>query len=230
MKKLRNLNRGIILFIVLIIGSGGYIVYDNIRFKKEKPAIEKVVTEYFEQIGEMNLLPEQYRKVGEPVPREIIQKKIEDNIKIIDQYWTKDLDTDYRTKEDMKTELKRLFENQQLGNNKIQDATCGVKKVSGIKKTSPNGATATVEFFLSLELQQNAEFYNGTWWLNTANDGYVSENGSDTQQLGTYQTTMTLTLEVTRVRGEWKISSTGGGYSSGNTTFIPATDDTATVE
>ena len=115
MKKLRNLNRGIILFIVLIIGFGGYIVYDNIRFKKEKPAIEKVVTEYFEQIGEMNLLPEQYRKVGEPVPREIIQKKIEDNIKIIDQYWTKDLDTDYRTKEDMKTELKRLFENQQLG-------------------------------------------------------------------------------------------------------------------
>ena len=39
MKKLRNLNRGIILFIVLIIGFGGYIVYDNIRFKKEKPAI-----------------------------------------------------------------------------------------------------------------------------------------------------------------------------------------------
>lgn len=230
MKKLRNLNRGIILFIVLIIGFGGYIVYDNIRFKKEKPAIEKVVTEYFEQIGEMNLLPKQYRKLGEPVPKEIIQKKIADNNKLIDQYWTKKSGNDYRVKEGIKTELKRLFENQQLGNNKIQDATCSVKKVSGIKKTSPNGATATVEFFLSLELQQSAEFYNGTWWLNTANDGYVSENGSNTQQLGTYQITITLELEMTRVHGEWKISSTGNSYSSSRGGFTPHSDDTVTVE
>lgn len=229
MKKLRNLNRGVILFIVLIIGFVGYIVYDNVRFRKEKPAIEKTITEYYEQIGEMNLLPKQYRKLGEPVPKEVIQKKIADNNKLIDQYWTKNLGNDYYTKEEMKTELKRLFENQQSGNYKIQDATCGVKKVSDIKKTSPNGASAMVEYFLSLELPQNAEFYNGSGWLNTV-DGYLPENGNDTSTIGTYQTTITLELEMTRVRGEWKISSTGTSYSSSRGGFTPHSDDTVTVE
>lgn len=229
MKKLRNLNRGIILFIVLIIGFVGYIVYDNIRFQKEKPAIEKTVTEYFEQIGEMNLLPKQYRKLGEPVPKEVVQQKIADNNKLIDQHWTTKSGNDYRTKEDIKTELKRLFENQQSGNNKIQDATCGVKKVSDIKKTSPNDASAMVEFFLSLELPQNAEFYNGTWWMDTVN-GYLPENGNGASTIGTYQTTITLELEMTRVRGEWKIASLGNSYSSSGGNFTLHSDDTVTVE
>ena len=32
------------------------------------------------------------------------------------------------------------------------------------------------EFFRSLELPQNAEFYNGTWCMDTVN-GYLPENG-----------------------------------------------------
>lgn len=49
--KLKNINRGLVLAAILIVGTAGYEVYSNIKFKEAKPKLENLTKEFSADIA-----------------------------------------------------------------------------------------------------------------------------------------------------------------------------------
>lgn len=232
-KFLKNMNRGIALLVVVIIAFVGYVVYDNTSFKKETPQIEALMEEYFGKIPNMNLLPEAYRTYGKAVPKSVIDEKIKENDKIIDQYWTEKKLTGYygSDKADIKQQLKETIHSMQSGDGVILAAELGFKEVSKIQKTSPTTADVEVTFYSSFDAIGNCMVYNGTYpepIIYSA--GYYSKEGEEVQdgKARNYKTTdIRMEFTLAKTADGWKIAATSGGYSSGGGSVTIIGEDTS---
>jgi len=90
MKKLKKINRGIVLGIILFIIMTIYIIIGNIRFQKEKPLIEETIRNYISDFDHLNITPEEYRSSDKNLCREFEADYSERLSSVADRYWTID--------------------------------------------------------------------------------------------------------------------------------------------
>ncbi len=151
--KLKKLNRGVILAVVLLVGLVIYIVADNQMFKSEKPEIEQLVSDYVGEIAEINVAPEEYQVAGKAYTKEDSENRIEDYTNIIDKYWTTVDESDnlltwYSYKAEVKNAMEYLLSSPD--NGYITSCTADVTDCK-INKDGPNSAvmTCTVRFIFT---------------------------------------------------------------------------------
>ncbi len=227
MKKfLRNMNRGIALLIVLVIGFVGYVVYDSVSFKKEEPRIEALMEEYFGALDEMSMLPEEYRRAGTKPPQEVIDQKRAENRAVLDKYFTtKEVRNGWMNKADVLVNLDDMLDKLKSGKNYVTDVEIGFKGVNGIKKIAPNTATVNVNYFCTFRAVGDCDIFVGGDFTRTEwQVGSPSELADG--KLREYKfTDCTTELILYKAADGWKIAKlSGSGWSSANPVIV---DDTS---
>lgn len=77
MKKLRKINKGLILTIIVLVLLISYLVSQEIQRGREKDNIIKASEEYLSLLDKYSMLPEKYRTVKTTIPKEEFKKYIE---------------------------------------------------------------------------------------------------------------------------------------------------------
>lgn len=217
-KFLKNMNRGIALLILVAIGFGCYVAYDYASFKKEKPEIEAFLKEYTQKTADFVLLPEGKRSFGQ-VDAETVQAKIEENTKVINQYWTIYTGNGFyndiqAVKQNYEEILRCANSGDPDSNGLFLKAEVVVNKVEKIKKTSPNTAEASVTYLVSYEYQGNPLSY--VCWLEPINEQPVSDDHTRACKY----TDVTTNYGLTKTSDGWKISWISGWSYSKSTPEI----------
>lgn len=128
-KFLRKINRGVVLFIVLLIGFIIFVTAQTIGFRREKTAIKELCNEYCKAVCEMSITPSDSYKQTETLSdsqNAAIANKIDDFAK----FWavTDTIDNiDYYTNvSEMKTAVKSALEENYKANAFISDMICKI--------------------------------------------------------------------------------------------------------
>ncbi len=215
MKKfLRNMNRGIALLIVLAIGFAGYVVYDTVSFKKEKPQIEKLMESYFGELNQMSLLPEEYRTAGKLPTQEVINQKRTENRAVIDKYFTtKEVRNGWMDKGEILRELDAMLEKMKSGNDFVTGVEIGFKDVESIKKIAPNTAVVNVNYFYTYRAVGNCDVFTGNGFSHTE---WMVNNPAELSdgKLREYKATQCSTdFTLYKTSDGWKIAKLSGSGS-----------------
>ena len=223
-KFLRNVNRGIVLLIVAALCFAGYVAYDYVMLKKEKPAIETLVKEYSAQLPQMMMLPESEQKY-QNVSTDAVNKKLEDNNKLLSQYWTPNAPIDNRNryasqglsevKNDFENILRSSIDKDSKTNGMILDCQVIVKKVSNIKKISPGVVQAEADLSLSYEFKGNPLLYSGSSVLSPTDGEPVTDNKTRTFHVNGYPV-----YTLIKTGSGWKISKLAWSSYSANDVII----------
>jgi len=106
MKKLKRVNRGIVLGLILIIVMTGYVIMGNIRFQKEKPLIKETIENYISDFDKLNITPEEFRSSGKNVYADFKADYAERLKAVADRYWV--TDTSYHHSDGWSVSKKQL--------------------------------------------------------------------------------------------------------------------------
>lgn len=225
-KSIKKSNRGLFLGLVLVIAVAVYTVIDNHNFKSEKPAIEKQVTDFVEQIGDYMVFGEEYRTTQTQKGKQLTDPEKEQYQsqwnKFIDQYWVyKDYSKNMYfwglTIAGMKNTYQDVL--NQLPDEYVTSYNATVGSVS-IKKAGPECATCEAQVNIIVQTTDNASFVMPGSTENFGNYGYEEYYDpiadefvkSDDSQMLKYSCDATFTFNLERVDGVWKI--TGADYDS----------------
>lgn len=128
-KFLRKINRGVVLFIVLLIGFIIFVTAQTIGFRREKTVIKELCNEYCKALCEMSITPSDSYKKADTLSdsqNAAIANKIDDFAK----FWavTDTIDNiDYYTNvSEMKTAVKSALEENYKANAFISDMICKI--------------------------------------------------------------------------------------------------------
>lgn len=210
MKKfLKNVNRGIVLLIVVVIGFTGYVIYDNASFKANKPAIEKMLQEYCGEIAKLNLLPEEYRDKDADLPQGVMDSQLKQNMELINRYWTTQRTPNtWGGKDQLRYNMEYMLDTMKTEGGRILDFELGFRGVEDIKKIAPGTARVTLSFYMNFDAVGNCQYFDG---FQTNELSYFDYN-SDPSQLNdgkvrSYSSTRTnAEITVIKTSDGWKIS------------------------
>lgn len=203
--KLKNINRGLALGCILIIGTAAYVVKDNMDFKKSKPDIETAITDSVQAMAQSNL--------GSGDKQEHKWKSF------LSEYMTEySNESDYKFKKsDIMDEINSgYYEAEDY--NEVFNANSEVTNVN-IKKSGSSGAIVTFDYSLYYEYTGSCPAYLSFDGMSTF-DGGMEEYDNygkpmpDTQ-ISSYGETFDGSAEayMIEVDGKWKIASMSGrGY------------------
>lgn len=200
-RRLKKINRGLVLAAVLIVGLIIYICIDNHNFKTEKPQIESNISGFVNGLAEFNVTPEKYRELGKTYSADDAEKLRKDFSGYVEEYWVSsdDFNDPYEfivKKNDMKALINQKLDSPmgyitefeaQLRNCKISKdgpnaaiAECEIKVIC--KGTSESGMLLPTEYFfpggMYGDSEQTEELYNisadeaCTVYLERTSDGW----------------------------------------------------------
>ena len=90
---LRKINRGIVLGVILLIGLVIFLVIDDQNFQRQQPEIQRMVEQYLQDVSEISIFPEQYQKIGEEVPVQVVEEKKKEVGDVLNRYWVRQTGT-----------------------------------------------------------------------------------------------------------------------------------------
>ncbi|MGN0595187.1 MAG: hypothetical protein ACI4I6_08505 [Hominimerdicola sp.] len=166
--KRRNINRGLVLGAILIVGSVGYVVYDNAAFKKEKPEIQQTVEAFVQKMSDANLGTKEDVKNNWT---QIVYENFSD-------YTPNENSMDYFLNDDnLLSDLGYKYDNC---TGKITKSIISIIGTPKIQKTGPNGATVTFDYSLYLEAVGGTAEYVDFWGTSATYcwDGDISPSKS----------------------------------------------------
>ncbi len=164
--RLKKLNRGIILAIILFLSLIIYIIFDTISFNSSKPDIESFIQNYVLEIEDVSITPTKYQNVSyEPLPTEM-QNEIKDKIDAIaDIYWAEPLEENRNSwgvnKVDfinLKREIFTKERREYLGLGYVKKCKHNISSKIKMIKTGPNTAGITFSMEVTYEYAGNPHF------------------------------------------------------------------------
>ena len=217
--KLRNINRGLVLGAVLIVGTAAYVVADNLSFKDNKPKIEQIAKDYTESMAKSNL--------GDA---ETVEKQWND---LLDNYFT-DYSNNYNysmTKSDIRDEINERYDGDDNSKKDAEITKCELfPKNIKVSKYGPNGASVSFDFSLYLEYKGIGERHMSFFGIDYADVAYQMTNYdeySDAELEKKYKDTTfsytesgTAELYLMETKDGWKIASTLGSYDTSNGSIV----------
>lgn len=224
-KSLKKANRGLVLGLILIIAVVIYIMIDNHNFKSEKPAIEKNITAFVEQMGEYMVLPEEYRTTDSEHKGKVLTEPEKENLKakwvdFVEKYWAyKDYsNNDYFYGQNI-ISMKNSYDSilDQLPADYITTYSSSVKNIS-IKKAGPECATCETTLNFIIEVTNQAQIMTPAYldsfgyyeFVEYDENGNMIATSENSRELTKYSCEGTFTFNLERVDGEWKINSSEG--------------------
>ncbi len=225
-KFLKNINRGIVLLLIIGIGFAVYVTYDYVLFA-DRPEIEALVKEYTQKTAAMTLLPEEERSY-QNVSESAVRKKLAENQQILDQYWTPvQTITYYPYKESEEDAFEYAFEKAMESdpeqNGIVLDAEFVIRQVKDIRKTSPKTAEVTVTYHITYRFQGNPSLYPiGMHW---SNDPWSNEPQVKDDKVRIYQNTITTTYGLLKTQNGWKLSWRNGYMSAGSSLRVEGEEE-----
>lgn len=91
MSMLRKLNRGFLLFIILVIVVAIYLIINGISHKEDKKEIIAICEEYIPKEVAYGMLPEQYREDGNSMPSEQVVNYIDQMKEDLTSYYANEI-------------------------------------------------------------------------------------------------------------------------------------------
>lgn len=191
---LRKMNRGLILAALILVGVVIFVTVDNARFKRSKPAIQKQVEAYLEEVKRVNLEP--------------AEEKVDQAKELLEQYWcdgSNGMNMSYSqmSKEDGIAYLKRVKE-QGGDRNQVLDYIDMIRSVD-IVKNGPGCAKAVVFYEASIGFEKE-QGDGGYPIYGLQGDGYYSSEAKkeDDKHINV---SYSLSFLLYEKDGQWKISS-----------------------
>ena len=119
---LRKINRGIVLGVILLIGLVIFLVIDDQNFQRQQPEIQRMVEQYLQDVSEISIFPEQYQKIGEEVPVQVVEEKKKEVGDVLNRYWVRQTGTvNYQNWESISLEWNSMIDQNSKGNGYISD-------------------------------------------------------------------------------------------------------------
>ncbi|MCL1790924.1 MAG: hypothetical protein FWG40_06135 [Peptococcaceae bacterium] len=218
-KFFRQINRGIVLAIIVAIALTGYLIVDGVAFASEKTAIRDMLAAYAQEAETMSVLPEDVRQPGKKAPMSTIEKKMEQTKPIMEKYLTDSVSWNGSAYLNAQTSLEyALKENNDLCAY-VTECKFDVTNVSKLRKITTDLAIGDVTVraniqtigrptYLLMFMQIPADMNNGIFFNNKPGIGSEVDTTPHT-----YSKEITF-LEVyfKKTNGTWKVAETNGGY------------------
>ena len=228
--KLRRINRGLVLGGILLAGTVGYVIYQNVQFNTYKSDINAVVESYISDACEASVEMNEV-KSNQPA------------IDVVNKYWSSGGQSEvYSTAMDTKSDILSYLSGDYEGSGHFESIDYYIADSDiQIQKYGGDGAYVTLTYTVNMVFSSNPYFFNFECDnLITLNDEYYDgavvitfdededENEeSDDEQLYKiditfYQENLVLELDD----GEWKIvNSIGYGWWSDNYEAVDASSE-----
>lgn len=161
--RLKRLNRGIILAIILFLLLIIYIIFDTISFNSSKPDIESLIQNYVLEIEDISVTPTKYQNVSyEPLPTEI-QNEIKDKIDTIaNKYWAEPISNVWGFNKlefiNLKGEMFTKERREYWGLGYVKKCKHNISSKIKMIKTGPNTAGITFSMEVTYEYAGNPHF------------------------------------------------------------------------
>ncbi len=213
----RKINRGIVLGVVLVIGTSIYVVNDNRRFKQSEGDIKNVVDNYFDDIAELNLKKD-----------EDVYSNVEE---LVDKTWGygdfSNNDYNIISKSSIKSDLEYLKENS----SSVGEVFTYETNITSLKinKYGPNGAVASFNLSEYIDFSGAPDILSYDSFCQVENNDYDQVSGEMNVDVNNeYSLTKEYyeaKIYLNYIDGEWKITGVANyGYSS-NVNLINSNDN-----
>lgn len=213
---LRKINRGIVLGVVLLIGLVIFLVIDEQNFQRQQPEIQKMVEQYLQDVSEISLFPEQYRKIGQEVPAQVVEEKKKEMEDILNQYWVRQTGSvNYQNWESLSIEWNDMIDQNGKGNGYISDWSGMAMGNVKISKTGPGAAKVVFPYSVVVEVHGVAESntLTGCLYIDPKNSSEpISEE--EKQEVQTYSASGEFQVDMIQVNGVWKFVEAYDSYVS----------------
>lgn len=194
--KLKKINRGLVLGAVLIAGTSCYVAYDNSRFQKSKPDIEKTVNSYFQGMIDVNMSGENIYEEAE---------------KYVNSTWVYDSTLEkmyYNSKKTLISEIDNYYTDRSELTGGIQEYDISIGGMS-IKKNGPNGAVVTLSLNTYIEFNGSPASLTPDGFMPTDNENYVDGYPNTDERISYTSTTdyLDATVYLRNTDDGWKITA-----------------------
>lgn len=210
-KQLKKTNRGLVLALILILGVAIFTIVDNINFKKEKPEIEQVITDYIDEMETFAVTPQEF--LGkEEISDEEFKPYQEKWNEYVNKYWVyKKRNPDSIYWYTLMSDIKDMYSSLKYRNENEQVISCSYDARNiKITKAGPNCATATLTLKMIAEYKDYASILTPMY---TEIFGWMTDEGEENKVFKTRaEGEYTLTLE--RTSDGWKIYKCDGYVTS----------------
>ncbi|NLZ45290.1 MAG: hypothetical protein GX896_01215 [Clostridiales bacterium] len=209
--RLKKINRGIVLAIVLLIGLVVFVMVDNHNFKSEKAEIEKMTEDYVAGINDFNAA---YYK--EKFPNKKLTKEQEDKIlsqgkEIFNKLWISGKpsgSTQWSShKTDMMSTLDYHVKDNQFQQSIVQECNFNIKEMK-VSKNGPN--SALVDVTMNSKVIGSGDII--AFSPSGTDNMLYTEQPSDVEQLKLVKGEGLFTVELSRTDDGWKIKSVQGYF------------------
>ena len=222
-KIIRQINRGVVLAVALIIGLVLYLLIDSYKFNSEKADIKSMVAAYAEEAESFNVFPEKFSKNLEKIPSEVLTDKKKENLAVIDRYLADSNITYYGTSANQLAigGLDSSFKSNNEEGAFVLDCQFAILRVESLKKKGPDIAAADITVRTTLKTIGNPYYLNLflETIANTDDMNYKDYEGNknyyetDTEEhYYTSENTFTGVL-FQKIDGKWKIVEADGIHS-----------------
>ena len=211
---LRKINRGIVLGVILLIGLVIFLVIDDQNFQRQQPEIQRMVEQYLQDVSVISIFPEQYQKIGEEVPVQVVEEKKKEVGDVLNRYWVRQTGTvNYQNWESISLEWNSMIDQNSKGNGYISDWSGLPMGSVKITKTGPGAAKAVFPYSIVVEVHGIADSNTLTGCLYT-NQGISPDQASEEekQKVQKYSVSGEFQVDMIQMNGSWKFAE--GYYSS----------------
>lgn len=216
-KMWKTSNRGLILGLILIVVLVIYISVDKITFNNEKPLIEETLNNYVKELTEVIQTDEAFITSGSKWTSDSLNELKKEYQEVLNKYWTNTfyVDSNYswgqQSLSACRQNLNDLFDPQPpaADSEYITNLTYRIVD-SKITKNGPNGAKVTFDLQCTFEHQGNVSFLGFDGSITNPSNFYWTDSPSDITAVRSFNGTFSLSYDLLREKGEWKISSTLG--------------------
>lgn len=220
-KFLRHMNRGVLLGGIIVVGLVIYIAVDTVNFKKDIPMFEQFIEDYYANISEIAVTPEENQSVKDlDITKKELARVREEYSSFIDENWT-NYSNDlyyYTTKEDV---IRNVNNFNGIETKNLEGyVTNWSYKLSEIKvnKLGPNIISITYVDDVTAEFTGNPLVMNvdGLTLPNFMgfSRNYEELKGKEKMEKATLSNQRTIKLK--KVDGKWKIYGSENFYGGDN--------------
>lgn len=212
-KILKSVNRGVLLGAIIFLGLVIYLVIDSINFKKDIPKFEQFIEDYYAEMAEFAITPEENRKLNDlGITKKEIERVKKDYTNFINENWTNYSNEFYynTTKEDLisGTEYYDSLSERVIKyfNGYVVDWKYRLTDIK-VRKSGPNIVSVSFTDDVTIEAVGNP--------LLMAIDGpqppqymeYIKnyEEFKSNNEVQKYNRSISYTIRLMKIDGEWKI-------------------------
>ena len=237
-KKLRKINRGLILGGILLVGLIVHIVVDTVSFNNEKSVIRGVIEEYASAMCTTIVTDNPEVDSEGKLTRRLKEDKARKLEELISKYWTTDIsgaEEYYYTKKNMDEWINNNY-GEDNGSSCIVDSMAANIKDIKVSKMGPNGAKVEVDIELITTMVGLTDLVFPFSYGNRHEvAGNISDDSWETpveqldaeyngKNIKSERTFYNQTIILLKEQGEWKISSSVD-YGSGCIAYLVEEED-----